>query len=160
MSVLRITTYAWGPIWPHSVGWRLRVNLKKKEVLWHDLFIVRYFPWILNFAFRSLNFGFVLLLQYFAEGNVSALISEHHRKGTFHFTEILNNHAPKRGTVCQIVRFIFLGNYRYNFENIFLGNCRYNFENIFLGNYRYNFENIFLGNYRYNFENIFLGNYW
>ena len=38
---------------------------------------------------------------------VGHVISEPHWKSTFDFTEIVNNYGLKRGTVCQIVRFIF-----------------------------------------------------
>ena len=37
---------------------------------------------------------------------VGRVISERQRKSTFDFTEIVNNYGLKRGTVCQIVRFI------------------------------------------------------
>ena len=34
------------------------------------------------------------------------VISERHWKGTFGFNEIINNYGLKRGTICQIFRFI------------------------------------------------------
>ena len=38
MSMLCITTYAWGPIGPHSVGWRLRnVGLKIRIKVFTDI---------------------------------------------------------------------------------------------------------------------------
>ena len=37
---------------------------------------------------------------------VGHVMSEQHRKSTFDFTEIVNNYGLKRGTICQIVRFI------------------------------------------------------
>ena len=46
---------------------------------------------------------------------VGHVISERHWKSTFDFSEIVNNYRLKRGTVWQILSFI----YTYNFENIF-----------------------------------------
>ena len=45
----------------------------------------------------------------------------HSRKGTFDFTEIINNVGLMQGTVCQIVRFISHFSLRlyYDFENVF-----------------------------------------
>ena len=37
---------------------------------------------------------------------VGHVISEWHWKSTFNFTEIVNDYGLKRGTVCQIVRFM------------------------------------------------------
>ena len=49
------------------------------------------------------------------------VISEKHWKGTFDFTEIINNFELKRGTLYQIVKIIFhiSLNYTYSFQNIF-----------------------------------------
>ena len=38
---------------------------------------------------------------------VGHIILERHWKSTLDFTEIVNNYGLKRGTVCQIVRFIY-----------------------------------------------------
>ena len=46
---------------------------------------------------------------------VGHVISERHWKSDFDFIEIVNNYGLKRGTVWQILGFI----YAYNFENIF-----------------------------------------
>ena len=49
------------------------------------------------------------------------------RKGTFYFTEIVNNYRLKRGTVCQILRFISQFSLKLNiqiliyFHNMVLG---------------------------------------
>ena len=55
----------------------------------------------------------VFTFPYQANGNhatepsiVGHVISERNWKSTFDFTEIVNNYGLKRGTVCQIVRFI------------------------------------------------------
>ena len=48
------------------------------------------------------------------EGNATELstvghvISERHWKGSFDFTEIVNNYGLKLGTLCQFVRFVSL----------------------------------------------------
>ena len=57
-------------------------------------------------------------LEPLTDGDV---ISERHWKSTFDFTETVNNYGLKRGTVRQIVRFIFQIqlNYTYNLENLF-----------------------------------------
>ena len=59
------------------------------------------------------NRGGIFTFPYQANGNhatkpstVGHVISERHWKSTFDFTEIVNNYGLKRGTVCQIVRFI------------------------------------------------------
>ena len=46
---------------------------------------------------------------------VGHVISERHWKSAFDFIEIVSNYGLKRGTVWQILGFI----YTYNFENIF-----------------------------------------
>ena len=55
----------------------------------------------------------IFTFSYQANGNhatelstVGHVIAERHWKSTFDFTEILNNYWWKRGTVCQILRFI------------------------------------------------------
>ena len=40
------------------------------------------------------------------KSTVGHVISERHWESTFDFTEIVNNHGLKRGTVCQTVRFV------------------------------------------------------
>ena len=64
-------------------------------------------------SFVLLEESVVFTFPYQPNGNhakepsaVAHVISERHWKGTFDFTEIINNYGLKRGTVCQIVRFI------------------------------------------------------
>ena len=64
-------------------------------------------------VFRTREESVTVTFSYQANGNhatelstVGHVILERHWKSTFDFTEILNNYWWKRGTVCQILRFI------------------------------------------------------
>ena len=62
---------------------------------------------MLNHARKTRNDKINQIFHAAKPSTVSHVISERHWKSTIEFTEIVNNDDLKRGTLCQIVRFIY-----------------------------------------------------